>query len=127
MRRYPRKTSGVRNPSGLRRLDMSMTKYPVRSLVAAFLIATCSAPPASVPTVAPLASLPTASPPTASPAAVASPNPPGPRLVHISTVTAVDTANAWVVTTEPTPAPDMGLLRTQDGGATWRVVSTSLP
>ena len=47
--------------------------------------------------------------------------------MHISTVTAVDSANAWVVTTELTPAADAGLLRTQDGGATWRVVSNSLP
>jgi photosystem II stability/assembly factor-like uncharacterized protein len=95
-----------------------MTKYRVPSLVAALLIVTCSAPPPPVPTVAPVAS---------SPAAVASPSPPSARLVRISTVTAVDSANAWVVTTQPTPAADEGLLRTQDGGATWRVVSTSLP
>jgi photosystem II stability/assembly factor-like uncharacterized protein len=99
-----------------------MTKHRVVSLVATLLIVTCSAPPPTVPTLAPVAS-----PPTASPAAVASPSTPSPRLVHISTITAVDTANAWVVTTQPTPAADAGLLRTQDGGATWRVVSTSLP
>jgi photosystem II stability/assembly factor-like uncharacterized protein len=48
-------------------------------------------------------------------------------LVHISTVTAVDSAHAWVVADALTPLVVAGLLRTEDGGASWRVVTTALP
>src|SRR5256885_5514210 len=101
------------------------------SIVTALLIVACSTPAAPVPTIAPVGSLPTASPvaslPTASPAAAASPSLRGPALVHISTVTAVDSGNAWVVADELTPAVVAGLLRTQDGGASWRVGATTPP
>jgi len=97
-------------------------KYLAPSIVAVLLIVACSTPALPVPTVSPVASLP-----TASPAAAASPSLRGPALVHISTVTAVDSGNAWVVADELTQAVVAGLLRTQDGGASWRVVATALP